>query len=231
MSYHRLKIHKHNVNSPYKIQEEFLEYIDAIATGNKVMAIQELSDLYGCIENEIEKFGMSVEDLKVMSDLTKKVFNDGTRSIEDLITYLKNNNDSVIAYGLGFIQVKCGNINYNFYHDSVERFNSLGAPHNHKQDFVSEIIKGSITETIYNVYKGEIEAYCVCGDATKPEKKLSYNVQKVLAHKQGDLYLRKSGEYHSVEVPHGTITKVIKYGNKGDAYVISNVRKEIYACT
>ena len=53
MSYHKLKIHKHAVGSPYKIQEEFLEYIDAIATGNNVMAVQELSDLYGCIENEV----------------------------------------------------------------------------------------------------------------------------------------------------------------------------------
>ena len=89
MSYHKLKIHKHAVGSPYKIQEEFLEYIDSLATGNLVMAVQELSDLYGCIETEIQKFGMTVQELKVMSDLMKEVFDSGTRQSEDLLSYLK----------------------------------------------------------------------------------------------------------------------------------------------
>lgn len=97
MSYHKLKIHKHAVGSPYKIQEEFLEYIDAIATGNNVMAVQELSDLYGCIEAEIAKFGMTVGELKIMSDLTKQVFNSGTRKSEDLLTYLKRESDSILS--------------------------------------------------------------------------------------------------------------------------------------
>ena len=42
------------------------------------MAIQELSDLYGCLENEIRKYGMDITDLKIMSDLTKEVFKSGT---------------------------------------------------------------------------------------------------------------------------------------------------------
>ena len=111
MSYHKLNIHKHSVNSPYKIQEEFLEYIDAIATGNKVMAIQELSDLYGCLENEIRKYGMNITDLKVMSDLTKEVFKSGTRTQENFLDYLQRTCDKISNWGLGFIQVKCGDIN------------------------------------------------------------------------------------------------------------------------
>lgn len=225
MSYHKLKIHKHDFGSPYKIQEEFFEYIDAVATGNKIMAIQELSDLYGCLENEIFKYGLGIEDLKVMSDVSKKVFMEGYRSSQDLVSYLKDNYDSVIAYGLGFIQVKCGNINYNFYHDNVEKFESLGAPHNHQQDFVSEILKGSIEETLYKVTEGYESAYCVCGDTSVPNKKLSYSVDKIMMHNIGDLYLRLSDEYHSVKAPHGTITKVVKCGNKQDAFVISNITK------
>lgn len=81
MSYHKLKIHKHSVDSPYKLQEEFLEYIDAIATGNNVMAVQELSDLYGCIENEVQKLGMTVDHLKTMSDVTKGVLGTGSMEI------------------------------------------------------------------------------------------------------------------------------------------------------
>lgn len=97
MSYHKLKIHKHAVGSPYKIQEEFLEYIDAIATGNNVMAVQELSDLYGCIENEVAKFGMTVAELKVMSDLTREVFDSGTREAEGLLSYLKRGYEPLSA--------------------------------------------------------------------------------------------------------------------------------------
>lgn len=49
MGYHQLKIHKHAINSPYKLQEEFLEYIDTISIGNKIMAVQELADIYGAL--------------------------------------------------------------------------------------------------------------------------------------------------------------------------------------
>ena len=140
MSYHKLNIHKHSVNSPYKIQEEFLEYIDAIATGNKVMAIQELSDLYGCLENEIRKYGMNIKDLKTMSDLTKEVFKSGTRTQENFLDYLQRNCDKISNWRLGFIQVKCGDINYNFYHKDLELFLNCDSPHSHQQDFVSEII-------------------------------------------------------------------------------------------
>lgn len=190
------------------------------------MAIQELSDLYGCIEEEIYKYNLGMKDLKIMSDVTKKVFNEGSRTNQDLLSYLKDNYDSVITYGLGFIQVKCGNVNYNFYHDSVERFESLGAPHSHQQDFVSEIIKGSVEETVYKVSEGSEDAYCACGDTSAPNKKLSYTVDKIVTHNKGDLYLRLSDEYHSVKVPHGTITKVTKYGDKKDAFVISDITKK-----
>ena len=64
MSYHKLRIHKHNASSVFKIQEEFYEYLDAVATKNPIMAVQELSDLDGCIENEVAKYGMSIDDQK-----------------------------------------------------------------------------------------------------------------------------------------------------------------------
>ena len=56
MSYHKIKIHKHSVESVFKLQEEFFEYLDAVANSNPIMAVQELSDLYGCLENEITKY-------------------------------------------------------------------------------------------------------------------------------------------------------------------------------
>ena len=37
---------------------------------------------------------------------------------------------------------------------------------------------------------------------------------------EDDIYLRLKSEYHSVVGAHGTITKVTKYGDKINAYVI-----------
>jgi hypothetical protein len=227
VSYHKLNIHKHAVGSPYKIQEEFLEYIDAIATGNKVMAVQELSDLYGCLENEINKFGMSVGDLKVMSDLTKQVFTNGTRYNEDFLSYLKRESDSILSWGLGFIQVKCEDINYNFYHKGVQKFESSNAPHNHQQDFIGEILKGRIEETLYSTSGGGQRAYVACGNKAEHDLAIGCDISGSVTHKEGDLYLRLNNEYHSVEGEHGTITKVIKYGSKIDAYVISEREEEM----
>ncbi|QXM18482.1 hypothetical protein Phab24_id036 [Acinetobacter phage Phab24] len=220
MSYHKIKIHKHNVESIFKLQEEFFEYLDAVANNNPIMAVQELSDLYGCLENEITKYGMSMEDLRKMSDLTKSVFTSGFRKVTPMIEYLKNNSESIKCFGLGFVQVKCGNFNYNFYSDRVEKFSNYEAPHNHQQDFFSEILKGELKETLYIFEEGSNVGFCGCGDKTKTVN-YKYKEDVSLNHTQGDLYLRLKDEYHSVLGTHGTVTKVYKIGSKSDAYVLS----------
>lgn len=227
MGYHQLKIHKHSIDSPYKVLEEFLEYIDALATGNKIMAIQELSDLYGTLENEISKYGLAIEDLKVMSDITKKVFKEGSRPTFNLHQYLLENHDSIQSYGLGFIQIKCGDINYNFYHKDIPTFKSYESPHSHQQDFVSEILSGKITETLYDVVRGSQLAFCGCGDS-KISLGLNPSFKEIIIHKESEIYLRLKDQYHSVQGEHGTITKVTKYGHKVDAYVIHPDGKEKY---
>lgn len=229
MSYHKLKIHKHSVESPYKIQEEFLEYIDAIATGNKIMAIQELSDLYGCLENEVAKFGLGVHDLKVMSDVTKKVFLEGSRVSFELLSYLKANFDSIKPFGLGFIQVKCGDTNYNFYHRDVVSFKNSLAPHSHQQDFVSEVIKGLISESLYEITDGDLYAYTACSGVNE-NRFLGCKYTETIEHKKGGIYLRLKDEYHSVKAKHGTVTKVTKYGKRVNAYVVSEevIINELY---
>lgn len=80
MSYHKIKITKHEHDSPFKIGEEYLEFLDSIGTNNPIMAIQELSDLYGCIELQAKKLGVTMDNLKKMSDLTREVFLSGSRN-------------------------------------------------------------------------------------------------------------------------------------------------------
>ena len=227
MSYHKIKIHKHSHKSPFKIQEEFFEYLDALSTNNKIMAAQELSDIYGCIESEAAKIGITINDLKVMSDLTKDVFIRGHRVNDNLITYLKNNCDSLYEYGLGFVQVKCGNFNYNFYHRDLLKFSNCEAPHNHKQNFISEIVKGDLYENVYSILQGDKIGFCGCGD-TSLKINYDYKLNQVLKHSEGSLYFRDSKEYHSVSAEHGTITKVMKFGETGNAFILSEEQDEKY---
>ena len=154
MSYHKLKIHKHCAASPYKIQEEFMEYLDALCSKNRVMAVQELSDLYCAIENEAVKNGFTMKELKIMADTTKNVFRSEYRKSTTLLEYLQQEAQEIYSFGLGFIQVKVDNINYNFYHKDLPKFSDVEKPHNHQQDFVSEIIKGRLNETTYFTKNG-----------------------------------------------------------------------------
>jgi hypothetical protein len=81
MGYHLNKIEKGSYGTISKIQEEFDELRDADHQGVKILILCELSDLYGAIEGYVEQqLGMTMSDLKSMSDLTKSSFKDGSRS-------------------------------------------------------------------------------------------------------------------------------------------------------
>ena len=222
MSYHKLKIHKHDVTSPYKIQEEFMEYLDALCAKNRVMAVQELSDLYCAIENEAIKNGFTMQELKIMADTTKNVFRCGYRKSATLLEYLQQESQEIYSFGLGFIQVKVNNINYNFYHKDAPKFSNVEKPHNHQQDFVSEILKGKLNETVYSTKSGNNVALCGCGDINADHLMLDYTVADNVTYTEGDVYFRDCETFHSVVAEHGTITKVTKYGLKHNAYIITD---------
>jgi len=77
--YHIKNIKKGILGQSSKIQEELEELIDAEDQGNKIMAQVELSDLYGALEAVAESYNITMEDLKIMSDTTKRVFKSGKR--------------------------------------------------------------------------------------------------------------------------------------------------------
>lgn len=77
--YHDVDIAKHHYSSPFKILEEFYEFLDAIASKNKIMAGVELSDLYGAVLHQASLLGCSQEDLHKMYNKTKSVFENNHR--------------------------------------------------------------------------------------------------------------------------------------------------------
>lgn len=82
MGYHLTKIEKGKIGEISKIQEEVEELKDAQLQGCKIMELVELSDLYGAIECYLQKHHPTVtmDDLKNMSEITKRAFRTGYRS-------------------------------------------------------------------------------------------------------------------------------------------------------
>lgn len=226
--YHKVGIVKHGYTSPFKLVEESLEFVDSIAQGNKIMASVELSDLFGAIKRQATLLNLTIEDLEKMSSTTERVFYNKRRTNAGLYDYLKENSDRILEFGLGFIQVKIQNVNYNFYTDKVGKFTDHESPHSHQQDFISEIIYGELREKLYSVHSGDMKAFCGCGDTEKViEDTYGYKEEQLLTYNSGDLYVRCKDDFHTVEALNNTVTKVVKFGNKEDAIVIGDKKDYI----
>lgn len=80
MGYHKTPILTKGVmGSSTKVREELEELEDAIDQKCKILILCEMSDLYGALDAIAATYGVTMEDLKQMSDLTKSAFRDGTR--------------------------------------------------------------------------------------------------------------------------------------------------------
>lgn len=80
MGYHKNKIPKGILGEVSKIDEEYLEFKDALESENPVMSLVELSDLLGAIEAFSKKrHNLSLGDLLKMTEATKSAFEDGSR--------------------------------------------------------------------------------------------------------------------------------------------------------
>jgi hypothetical protein len=79
MGYHKRKIQKGELGKISKIIEEIEELEDAEEQNCKIMAQVELADIYGALEEYAKTYNLTMDDLKSMSDITKRAFNDGSR--------------------------------------------------------------------------------------------------------------------------------------------------------
>jgi len=77
--YHLRKIEKGMLGEVSKVREELEELEDALEQGVKIMALAELSDLYGAVEALAENMGVTMQDLADMSLVTKRAFMSGGR--------------------------------------------------------------------------------------------------------------------------------------------------------
>ncbi len=82
MSYHVSTIPTGVIGERSKIEEELLELKDAEDQQNKIMVLNELSDLVGAVECYVEKNfpGFTLQDLVTMSNATRRAFESGHRT-------------------------------------------------------------------------------------------------------------------------------------------------------
>jgi hypothetical protein len=79
MGYHTKEIQKGILGKSSKIKEELYELFDAEEQGVKILAHCELADIYGALEACAESYGLTMEDLRKMLELTKSAFKEGSR--------------------------------------------------------------------------------------------------------------------------------------------------------
>lgn len=79
--YHLIDIPRGTYGELSKIKEEVAEIEDSVTQGCKIMELVELSDLYGAMEGYLTKYhpGTTMEDLRIMSSITKRAFRSGAR--------------------------------------------------------------------------------------------------------------------------------------------------------
>lgn len=79
--YHTQDIPKGKVGLSSKIMEELLELQDAESQSCRIMQLLELSDIYGALEAYLDKHfpGFNLDDLRAMSNITKRAFQSGHR--------------------------------------------------------------------------------------------------------------------------------------------------------
>lgn len=81
--YHKRPIKRGVFGELSKIREELEELEDANEQGVHIMALCELSDLYGALRAYANKRGLMIKDLEQMADVSKRVFESGHRKSRD----------------------------------------------------------------------------------------------------------------------------------------------------
>lgn len=84
MSYHLREIKPQGVYGQIsKVYEELDEYEESLEQNNRIMALVELSDVYGALEAVVHGHGFDMKDIETMSQATKRAFQVGARKTKN----------------------------------------------------------------------------------------------------------------------------------------------------
>jgi len=128
--------------------------------------------------------------------------------------YLKNSSERIYYFGLGFIQVVLDkDIRYHFYSQDLPSF--AENPHNHRYNFNSMIIKGTLIQEIYEISDGD--SHLLYHESCNEEKEAPKDEKLIGIKKIFRTMLNKGSDYwvdhnifHTVQPIGDTITEIIR---------------------
>lgn len=148
------------------------------------------------------------------------------------------NYDIVQAFGLGFIQFKMKNGKRFHFYDKM--FKTVDDDiHNHRYDFKSTIIKGTLKETLYDISGKPIpnskllhckETDCQNGNIPLKLPDMYASVISTLTHHKNSTYIRNVYEYHTVESDY--CVTMLELGERilDRAYVLYSKEEDLLNC-
>jgi uncharacterized protein YlzI (FlbEa/FlbD family) len=153
------------------------------------------------------------------------------------INYLKENCTQIHSFGLGFIQIKLGEINrVHIYCKEAGLTTQEEEIHNHRYDFESMVLKGELENKIYQVEHNPAGLYQQINESCNPNVPkdivpVIVNEPKMIAQfitSVGKKYFLNKDTFHRVQALEDTIT-VLTRGPvvKEQAQVVSRIDQEL----
>lgn len=142
------------------------------------------------------------------------------KTLDDIcIDRLKENHVRLYYFGLGFIQLKL-NETWRLHFYSSELPAITEDIHNHRYDFTSRILKGQITNRLFQVDPGDthylVNESCNPDISAPPEKReVTAGNYSVETYSEGESYRMLSDWYHTVEAKN-CITLLERGGYKAE---------------
>lgn len=144
------------------------------------------------------------------------------------IDLLRSSFEKIHYFGLGFIQLKIDdNIRFHFYTPELKAIVAEEEIHNHRYDFISTIMAGSLTQELFTIQSG-LSDYCIMEESCKPKEGAVHPEQfDIMIFSQGkqtfnagESYTCLSSFYHKVHTDFA-ITRLYRGQIVADnAYVI-----------
>lgn len=129
--------------------------------------------------------------------------------------WLKKNHQLIHYFGLGFIQVKINDtVRVHFYHKDLPSITPEEDIHNHRYDFISTILLGSLHQEIFKITEGDthVKEFVSCDKEKEINPSPSpCGIQSLFSgiHTSGSIYQVTTDVFHRVKSDY-CITKIVR---------------------
>lgn len=152
------------------------------------------------------------------------------------IDYLKANHTKIHWFGLGFIQIKIDNrTRYHFYTTKYSSIVGDSEAHNHRYNFTSYVLKGSLVNIVYQFVPNSLGLYVKRQESCNPDLKVQEPTEVVgdlieLGYFNNDSYSLNHHTFHKAFVNSDTITRVVRGDYKKDLADVVSLKFDKPVC-